>query len=205
MFFAAQSYILQLASIHDVLTGLCRRQSVRSREAFRVLAGSLDTAQKRVLACSLAHIRAVGICVEEGYDAILEDNVRVHKNAPALLADLVAAGADAELTGSTDEGGGSGLPGWWLRYFGYLGREEDMTAARERQEPQLQTPRWAEWPLFTEPRSGRSADLFWGAYAYSLTAPAAQGFLVVLRIPSTPHAENRSLLRIFPYRHLVNV
>jgi hypothetical protein len=140
-----------------------------------------------VLACSLAHIRAIGICVEEGYDAILEDNVRVHKNAPTLLADLRAAAADAESSGSGDVTEGAGLPGWWLRYFGYLGREEDMSAARETQleQQKVQTPRWAEWPIFTEPRSGRSADLFWGAYAYSLTAPAAQGFLVWTSVSCT--------------------
>ena len=69
-----------------------------------------------MLACSLAHIRAVALCAEEGYDVILEDNVRVHKNAPALLADLRAAVVDADADGD----------GRWLRYFGYLGREEYM-------------------------------------------------------------------------------
>jgi hypothetical protein len=73
---------------------------------------------------------------------------------------------------------------------GYLGREEDMEPARNKQLQQQQqqhgacstTARWGEWPIFTEERSGRSADLFWGAYAYSLTPPAAQGFLKAVRL-----------------------
>ena len=60
--------------------------------------------------------------VEEGYDAVLEDNVRVRADAPALLAQLPAVPpGEAEADGK------------WLRYYGYLGREEDMEAAHAAQ------------------------------------------------------------------------
>ena len=106
----------------------------------------------------------------------------MHKDAPALLAALDTAGEwEAE--------GPSVVPaveGWRLRYYGYLGREEDMEPARRKQQQQdddTDAPaRWGEWPIFTEERSGRSADLFWGAYAYSLTPPAARGFVHAVRL-----------------------
>jgi len=122
--------------------------------------------------------------VEEGYDAVLEDNVRVRADAPALLAQLPAVPpGEAEADGK------------WLRYYGYLGREEDMEAAHAAQSERSEADgagagagagagpraRWAEWPVFTETRSGRTADLFWGAYAYSISPPAATAFLATLR------------------------
>eukprot|EP01045_Picozoa_sp_COSAG04_P005997 COSAG04_NODE_287_length_17998_cov_7.320018_21_plen_51_part_00 len=50
--------------------------------------------------------------MEEGYDAVLEDNVRVRADAPTLLAQLPAVPP-----GEAEAGGK------WLRYYGYLGRE----------------------------------------------------------------------------------
>ena len=171
----------------EAVQGKSRHQYRSPKEAFRILAGSLDSSQKRVLACSLAHIRAMAVCADEGYDAILEDNVRVNKDAPALLQAMqTAAQWEAE--------GPSVVPaveGWRLQYYGYLGREEDMEPARRKQQQQQQQQEedtgaaaayWGEWPIFTEERSGRSADLFWGAYAYSLTPPAARGFLRAVRL-----------------------
>lgn len=113
--------------------------------------------------------------MEEGYDIVLEDNVRVRTDAPALLAQLPSMSTE-----------GPGAEAKWLQYYGYLGREVDMQEAHAKlcDRPGVDGSRpmqWAEWPVFTETRSGRTADLFWGAYAYSISPPAVSAFIGTIR------------------------
>ena len=52
------------------LPGRRRHQYRSPLEAFRTLAGSLDAAQKRVLACSLAHLRAMAVVRRHNIDSL---------------------------------------------------------------------------------------------------------------------------------------
>ena len=52
------------------LPGRRRHQYRSPLEAFRTLGGSLDAAQKRVLACSLAHLRAMAVVRRHSTDSL---------------------------------------------------------------------------------------------------------------------------------------
>jgi alkylation response protein AidB-like acyl-CoA dehydrogenase len=104
------------------------------------LASACSEAERRVVACTLAHARALAVAAAEGWDVIVEDNVRLRRDAARELQRLLPAAA-AAAAGSPEAGGGRGAEagsqaarvdeaaaaaaagaGVSLRYLGYLGK-----------------------------------------------------------------------------------
>jgi len=141
---------------------------------------------RAVLACTLAHIRAMSICIESEtsahpIDVIIEDNVRGPISAN-ICAERIRAVA-ATTTSST-------VPDADLTYFAYGGRaseiEEWMSALKLEDDDLLdhQQQSWTEWPqkkLSTssdiQASKPKVANILWGLMAYK---PSKRLFTILL-------------------------
>ena len=91
---------------------------------------------RSVLACSLAHLKAMKTLVEEGYDFILEDNVRVPLIDPMVVADVNKDEIDNfqcecanriwDTIDSSDEWSVESGQQCELRYYGWLGSRPNL-------------------------------------------------------------------------------
>ncbi len=107
---------------------------------------------RAVLACVLAHLRAMRIAVEEGWDVILEDNTR---GAMHLAAQRIRECAENS-------------PEAHLRYYAYGGRAgeiyEWLSNGSDGERVALPWPRQR-----VEEMQGKEMDVIWGTLCYSIS------------------------------------
>ena len=122
--------------------------------------------ERSVLACLMAHLKAMRAALEGGYDVILEDNVRILESHETYTI----------MRSFIDKSMSSGV-----RYFGYLGPRDNLEWLYEKH-----LPRYAEdeapFP-FTEHYNGEAVrgTSLWGAYAYMVSREAYDAILKKLQ------------------------
>jgi len=114
--------------------------------------------ERSVLACLLAHLTAQRFAVDNGFDVIIEDNVRTLSDLTllaAIMRQFIKDSASSE-----------------CRFFGYLGPADNLQYVHEKHTPEFSTPGSlaVPYPFKTihyevSPETMLSTPL-WGAYAY---------------------------------------
>eukprot|EP00518_Triparma_eleuthera_P008439 CAMPEP_0182486380 /NCGR_PEP_ID=MMETSP1319-20130603/46952_1 /TAXON_ID=172717 /ORGANISM="Bolidomonas pacifica, Strain RCC208" /LENGTH=201 /DNA_ID=CAMNT_0024688457 /DNA_START=1 /DNA_END=603 /DNA_ORIENTATION=- len=122
--------------------------------------------ERSVLACLMAHLKAMREAVEGGYDVILEDNVRI-LDSPESYQVMRSFIAKAGTSG--------------VRYFGYLGPRDNLEWLYDKHLPRY-APDEAPFP-FTEHYNGEEVrgTSLWGAYAYMVSKEAYDAILKKLQ------------------------
>lgn len=112
-------------------------------DEFGRLGGKARPAERRVLGCLLANLRAIRCMLEEGGDAVVEDNVRILRDASVLKKALEAPYAD-------------------FLYLGHLGHEDTVKTVAESSDGLFVDP--------PPPHDGTEKNHeLWGTYAYKPT------------------------------------
>jgi hypothetical protein len=120
--------------------------AIEQRHAW-LRSSACSAAERRVLACTLAHARALATAASEGWDVIVEDNVRLRKDTAQELARLLptapaAAEAEATVPSRPALGEHGGEEAVSLRYLGYLGKLESLRSVHGQ--PASATG-WSAW------------------------------------------------------------
>ena len=122
--------------------------------------------ERSVLACLMAHLKAMRAAVEGDYDVILEDNVRILESPESyeVMRSFIA------------KAGSSGV-----RYFGYLGPRDNLEWLYGKHLPRYEENE-APFP-FTEHYNGEEVrgTSLWGAYAYMVSKEAYDAILKKVR------------------------
>lgn len=110
--------------------------------------------QRAVLACALAHLRAMRRAVEEGWDLICEDNIR-GPVASGEAARRIRACAEASRDAH-------------LRYYTYSGRAEELSVWYREME--ASGPAALPWPLvqYQGAKGSGENNLLFGAMCYAI-------------------------------------
>jgi hypothetical protein len=115
-----------------------------------------------VLACTLAHIKAMALCAKGDYDAIVEDNIC----GPISIG--ISANRMRSMIAAT--------PSADARYFAYSGRGTEIVQWQQElllsNAQQQQT--FAGWPTTTLPDEGKKVSILWGTLAYKTSDRAYQ-------------------------------
>lgn len=141
---------------------------------------------RAVLACTLAHLKAMAICAQEDYDVICEDSIcgPVESGIAAQrLRTMIAATPDAD-----------------VRYFAYGGRATEIRQwqheIKQQQQQLLSTstspllPPCTPWPIKILPNEdgsanttgdGRKASILWGTMAYKTSDRAYRTILAEIQ------------------------
>ena len=106
--------------------------------------------ERAVLACLFAHLRAMRKAVEEDFDIILEDNVRMLRDAAILIREFKRESSGAS-----------------ARFFGYLGPEDNLRWLYNVHVPKYSsTSAKSPFPFFEHYDDSMSGTSLWGAYGY---------------------------------------
>jgi hypothetical protein len=126
--------------------------------------------ERSVLACLMAHLNAMKFAVENDYDIILEDNVRMPKDLEGT-ADSIRSFIASSSTAN-------------VRYFGYLGPSDNLSWLYSVHIPShsLSTPLHSPFP-FSEHNvdGGMKGTCLWGAYGYMVDRQAYEVVVGKLR------------------------
>ncbi|GMH64935.1 hypothetical protein TrST_g9654 [Triparma strigata] len=122
--------------------------------------------ERSVLACLFAHLNAMAYAVENGFDVIIEDNVRVRDSRETY--DI--------MRGLIDDSKNAGV-----RYFGYLGPRDNLEWLYLKHMPKYEKNK-TPFPFNEHYTDGvmRGTSL-WGAYAYMVSEKALDEIMAKLQ------------------------